>query len=856
MKKFLLAFNLVTTCLSLYAQTWSELGGLNAQPANDTIQSICTDKSGNIYAGGVFVNSSSHFFVAKWNGTNWGELGGTNALAANGEIYSVCTDSSGNIYTGGKFSNNSGNKYVAKWNGSSWSELGGLNGLAANKAIEAVCVDRNNNIYAAGNFTNGSGNRYVAKWNGSSWSEMGGLNALAANNIIFSIAADDSGNIYAAGVFTNSSGNKYVAKWNGSSWSELGGLNALAANDSIFSICTDDSGYVYAGGKFLNSSSNKYVAKWSGSSWSELGGLNALAANKGIRTICVDSNNNIYAAGSFTDSIGHPYVAKWNGIKWSELGGLNSLGANNQIRTLCIDTSNNIYNAGVFTDSNGNEYVAEYKAGTVSSNMNITIDGQANGASFAQGANFSWVISSVPTGGTVTNQLWIDVNNNGIIDPGTDLLFVSFTETDGVNNNSKGPGDQDGLANDTIHTTIGGLSFPVGHYIFSSTSSNGSATSTFSITAMVSSTFSVSGNVSKGGIGQKNIVVVVQQNGSNNGNQSFGLTDSLGNYTAVTNFPSGTAVNVEVSTGGGFNASLGNLIISPSMDTMTLISNVTGINFVLSTGIIVTGIVTDTLSNPIANVSVSIQPNINNGNGYNATTGNDGRYYIAVDTGSYTVQFGDPQTPQGYLITYYNQQYIQWQSTGITVTSSSPDTIYNINAILKKGALITGTFMNNGMPISGNITVFAYNNLNTPLYTSWVDSPNSFYYLYVTPGTYSIQFTLQNNDSVQGEQAYYNQTFSSPGTAVVVNSISDTISNINMDFGLLPHRFSFIGTGNWSLDSNWVNYIVPPSSLPAGDSITINGQCFLNIFEQISPGATMIINTGGNLIIPGELKLE
>jgi len=379
MKKLLLiSFSLLITSLSINAQSWSELGGTNALAANNEIQSICTDKSGNVYAAGSFTNSSGKEYVAKWNkATNtWSELGGKNSLAANASILSVCIDNSGNVYTAGYFTNSSSKCYVAKWNGSAWSELGGLNALAANSSINAICIDTNSNIlYVGGGFSNSKGYQYVAKWNGSVWSELGGLDALSANSTINSICIDKSGNVYATGYFSNSYGSRYVAKWNGSSWSELGGLNALSANGAIISICADTIGNIYAGGQFTNSSNNYYIAKWNGSSWSELGGLNALADDYTtgagwtynlINTVYVDRNDNVYTAGYFTNSNYHYFVAKYNGNIWGELGGLDGLAAYDIIDVVCSDKNGNIYAAGNFANNGGtgNQYVAVYNSTT------------------------------------------------------------------------------------------------------------------------------------------------------------------------------------------------------------------------------------------------------------------------------------------------------------------------------------------------------------------------------------------------------------------------------------------------------------------------------------------------------------
>ena len=210
--------------------SWSELGSSSPLAANDLISSICTDAAGNLYAAGDFTNSSGNRYVAKYNGTSWSELGGLNGLAADGFIADIICHA-GIIYAVGEFNNStnpllttSSHYYVAEYNGTSWSELGGLNALSANNFINSVNADLIGNIYAAGDFTNGiawfngqqyvfTGHQYVAKWDGTSWSELGGLDALHANNSIQSICINSSGNIFVGGSFKNSSNKNYVAQF-------------------------------------------------------------------------------------------------------------------------------------------------------------------------------------------------------------------------------------------------------------------------------------------------------------------------------------------------------------------------------------------------------------------------------------------------------------------------------------------------------------------------------------------------------------------------------------------------------------------------------------------------------------------
>ena len=70
-----------------------------------------------------------------------------------------------------------------------------------------------------------------------------------------------------------------------------------------------------------------------------------------------------------------------------------------------------------------------------------------------------------------------------------------------------------------------------------------------------------------------------------------------------------------------------------------------------------------------------------------------------------------------------------------------------------------GTYIKDGVPARGSIAVFDYNNPGNPLYEAWHDNTNPYYYLIVPPGTYSVQFTLENGQI----QCYYDQTWFSPG---------------------------------------------------------------------------------------------
>ncbi len=308
--------------------SWMELGSGSTSPVSlfGEIATMVADSAGNIYVGGAPYSTPGTppiHTVMKWDGTSWSDVGsGTGALVLNAEVLTLCMDRSGNLYAAGVFENSTGHTYVAKWDGTSWTELGtGTSSLKGNSEIDVIYTDAAGNLYAGGGFTDGAvdtiGNIYVAKWDGASWSELGpGICHGYGEYYIYSITGDPAGNIYAAGKFADANG-YYVAKWDGSMWSELGtGAGILSANDLITSMCWDNVGNLYATGFFTDSvsflSGHEYVAKWNGSTWSELGtGSSALNANDWIFSVCSDVAGNIYAAGDFKDAAGYPYVAKY-----------------------------------------------------------------------------------------------------------------------------------------------------------------------------------------------------------------------------------------------------------------------------------------------------------------------------------------------------------------------------------------------------------------------------------------------------------------------------------------------------------------------------------------------------------------
>lgn len=71
--------------------------------------------------------------------------------------------------------------------------------------------------------------------------------------------------------------------------------------------------------------------------------------------------------------------------------------------------------------------------------------------------------------------------------------------------------------------------------------------------------------------------------------------------------------------------------------------------------------------------------------------------------------------------------------------------------------------------------------------------------------------------------------------------------------------YTFTGNGNWDTPANWLNSIVPPDSVATGAQIIIDpvvgGECLLNKYYKLSPGATLTVVTGKILRIPDYLQI-
>ena len=190
-------------------------------------------------------------------------------------------------------------------------------------------------------------------------------------------------------------------------------------------------------------------------------------------------------------------------------------------------------------------------------------------------------------------------------------------------------------------------------------------------------------------------------------------------------------------------------------------------------GTVIAGKVTSN-SIPIPNAHVealdAIQP-INWTISFNVNTHGDGSYYMVVPAGKYFFFFN----ARGYFGRWYNDK--QWNQNNAydTVTVISQDTIWNINADLQKGSLLSGRVTNWGLPVKAQVYVGtqAGNDFNS---MSNSTNDNGEYDFTLNPGTYYVWFEYE------GSTIYYDQkSYSNEAISITVTSTEDH-SNISADF--------------------------------------------------------------------------
>jgi uncharacterized delta-60 repeat protein len=301
-------FNLVANT-NLVSPNFSFAAGYGS--GNNTYgKSVCSDSNGNSYVTGAFFGSSITFgtntlsnagltdmFVVKYNNAGnvqWAKSSGASSFDSGN---SICVDKSGNVYVTGQFggtvsfgayslsTSGSLDMFVVKYDANGiiqWAKkAGGTNSDIAN----SVCIDTSGNIYVAGSFSSSSitfgsysltntntstNDAFIVKYDNSGnvlWAKKAGIN-FSEEGVV--VKTDNLNNVYWAGVFegssitfgsitlTNSSGsgrNIFISKYDSIGniqWARNFGYTTYSHN--ISGIAVDNGNNVYITGDYTGAS--------------------------------------------------------------------------------------------------------------------------------------------------------------------------------------------------------------------------------------------------------------------------------------------------------------------------------------------------------------------------------------------------------------------------------------------------------------------------------------------------------------------------------------------------------------------------------------------------------------------------
>lgn len=354
--------------------SWTAYGdGLDGR-----VHSIATSNTGQLYAGGWFVQSGNETVrqIAGWNGSQWEEIGG----GSDQPVYDILWSQSGELLVGGNFTmlgEDFKARKIARWRDGEWHPVGGeglarFNGFpgafisSAYSEVEAITEGPDGFIYAGGAFEIAGGRvvNHIVRWDGFRWHAMG----KGADDVVRAIAVDENGAIYIGGDFSKvyqSDGTPVpaanVAKWENGSWHALPGAEFIRVR-----TMAAKGNQIYVGGR---SPGNRSVKMWDGNSWTDFPEL-----DDDVTHIRFGPDGRMYIAGGFERSpvtLEPPFtwlfrLAWLDGDEWQPLRGRgpgNGVlgGPRRSIHAMEIDANGAVYVFGTFTTANHTPSVNDEK---------------------------------------------------------------------------------------------------------------------------------------------------------------------------------------------------------------------------------------------------------------------------------------------------------------------------------------------------------------------------------------------------------------------------------------------------------------------------------------------------------------
>ena len=464
---------------------------------------------------------------------------------------------------------------------------------------------------------------------------------------------------------------------------------------------------------------------------------------------------------------------------------------------------------------------------------NLTVNSVTNNFTMASGDQISWSYNVPNPGDTTLIEIWIDTDQNGVLNTSTDVLWNYFLQIDGDSHGQNGPPDIDGTANGQVALQMN-IGLAPAHYIMVFKNHNSYRMVAGNVTALSSPTFTISGHVTvPGGTSAQYVAVNLE---AEQGNMFWtGITDASGNYTIQMNSDtSGNPWKLKIDNSIIF----GSDVVSPDRYQLTLDAGVktsyTGNDFTVTSAVAtISGTVKDENGAPAVGYDVWLSGN-NGGFNRNTSTDTAGVYHLGLlssEVPSSNLSVGTGDSYDTTIVPVYHQ---------FTVVNSGNALTQNFT-LFKANSTISGRVTMGGSSPSGQINVYGSNTDSANVQT--MTDANGYYTLHVTDQIYNYNIYLGNTPAGY----VFPNPVAHPGDTNV--NIDMTLTGIEIVNSNIPKTYSLSQNyPNPFNPSTKIEYEIPKASFVHLTVYNVIGQQVAELVNnEQSPGKYSVTFDGNNV---------